>query len=54
MTSYGYANGWSVTPAPVQKCRDLHHVEEVKTVGRCVTEYSCPICGISYMIDSSD
>lgn len=54
MTGYGYANGWSVTPAPVQACRDLGHVLNEKTVGRCVHEYSCPICGISYLEDSSD
>lgn len=52
---FGYANGWwDGTPDEVQKCRDEGHQKESKTVGRCVTEYTCDICKIKYMVDSSD
>ena len=52
MIDLGYANGWGKeTPEIVQKCP---HREESRSVGRCLREYYCLICGFKYLVDSSD
>ena len=50
----GYANGWTVTPPIIDKCRELHHVLDMYSEGNCLTRYSCPVCGYEYLVDSSD
>jgi len=54
MKDYGYANGWKETPVEVRACKTIGHEKIIKTVGRCLTEYSCPVCGYVYKVDSSD
>ena len=52
--SVGTANGWSETPEVVVKCRELGHSTVGKTVGRCLTRYTCHKCGYTYKVDSGD
>jgi hypothetical protein len=47
----GTANGWKEKPSIVEKC---NHPKREKTIGRCLTEYTCDICKIRYEVDSSD
>ena len=54
MEDLGYANGWDKTPEIIKECEQKGHREEVRNVGRCLTEYSCAICGYKYTIDSGD
>lgn len=55
----GYANGWVgrdgkiKLPEIVKICEKKGHVKQRTTVGRCLTEYSCEICGYKYLVDSS-
>jgi len=51
----GYANGWTKkVPDVVQACKKKLHQVEQKTVGRCLTKYTCEKCNYTYMIDSGD
>jgi len=50
----GYQNGWDHVPDEVLKCRELKHERNIKEIGKCLTEYSCEICGYVYKVDSSD
>jgi hypothetical protein len=54
MKDLGYANGWEETPKEVKECIVLEHQTTCKTVGRCLREYTCPICNFTYLVDSSD
>ena len=54
MENLGYANGWTVTPEIREKCVRLEHKLVEKNIGRCLNEYTCPICKYSYKVDSSD
>lgn len=54
MKNYGYSNGWPEVPAAIKRCRELGHIENVRSNGRGITIYECPICGIYYATDSSD
>lgn len=54
MIDLGYANGWRETPDVVKACKVAGHEKTIKNVGRCLTEYSCPVCGYKYLVDSSD
>ncbi len=47
----GYANGWGDTPEIVKNCP---HRRYELPLGSCVTQVSCPICGFTYRVDSSD
>lgn len=51
MKYLGYANGWKEKPEEVVKC---DHKLDVKYIDRCVREYSCPVCGYCYKVDSGD
>lgn len=52
----GYMNGWDQKNYPVEylKCWVEKHELTYRQVGRCDMEYTCPICGIKWNIDSSD
>lgn len=50
----GYANGWKETPPEYDKCKKLGHPLKEEGIGRCLAEYSCPICKIKFKVDSSD
>jgi hypothetical protein len=52
--SFGYANGWKEVPPYIKKCEELGHKKYSKSVGRCLTECGCEICGYTYLVDSSD
>lgn len=54
LKSLGSANGWSKTPQIVLDCEKAGHELQGKNIGRCLNEYSCPICGYKYTVDSSD
>ena len=54
MENLGYINGWVETPEQIKKCRRLEHNLVEKNIGRCLNEYTCPICKYSYKVDSSD
>lgn len=54
MENLGYANGWPSTPEIREKCYNLGHKLVVKNIGRCLNEYTCPICKYSYKVDSGD
>ena len=43
-------------PAPevLKNCQDLKHELKRKEIHRCITEYTCEICGLKYNIDSGD
>jgi len=49
MSDLGYANGWSETPAVVEKC---NHAPERKKIGNCLHEVKCDICNYKYKVDS--
>lgn len=49
ISDLGYANGWTETPPVVEKCKHKH---DRKKIGRCLTEYSCPICNFKFKVDS--
>ena len=51
--NFGYANGWNNTPKEVKCCRDLGHTLEGRKIGNCVHEHYCPICKITWTVDSS-
>lgn len=51
---FGCANGWIQNPPAYDECMAAKHVVRGKTVGRCLTRYSCDICRISFEFDSSD
>jgi hypothetical protein len=54
-TSLGYMNGWGGDVPPIVKqCRQKNHTLSQENVGRCLNQYTCHICGYSYMVDSSD
>ena len=50
----GWANGWTDRPAIVVACRAAKHDCDQETTGRCVRRISCPDCGYTYQVDSSD
>ena len=50
----GCLNGFMTTPAPIIECDKAGHKKEYEVVGTCLTRYTCPICGITYTVDSSD
>jgi len=50
-TMYGQATGQVLLRPDGTPC---HHEYTSKTVGRCLTEYTCRHCSSSYQIDSSD
>jgi hypothetical protein len=50
-TMYGRATGQVPLNRSGEPC--LHRYTS-RTVGRCLTEYTCAECGHSYQIDSSD
>ena len=54
LKNLGYSNGWQDTPDIVKLCRSKNHLTTGKEIGRCLTEYSCKICGYKYKVDSSD
>lgn len=48
---YGQATG---LVRPNQQGNPCHHSYRARTVGRCLTEYTCEHCGDRYQIDSGD
>ena len=50
----GYANGWKDTPKILRTCNKRKHFMYIKTVGKCLNEYGCELCGYKYLVDSSD
>ena len=55
LINLGMMNGWGRnTPEIFKKCQKQKHKLTQKNIGRCLTEYTCPICGYSYEVDSSD
>lgn len=50
----GFANGWRQVPKEVLQCRIEKHSLKFESVGRCLTKYTCEICGYTYKVDSSD
>lgn len=52
----GSSNGWREKPEAyklhVVNCEGEKIVRE--NLGRCYNRYSCPKCGITYTVDSSD
>lgn len=50
----GYMNGWKETPPEYDRCKKLGHPLKEDGIGRCLAEYSCPICKIKFKVDSSD
>lgn len=54
MKYLGYANGWKEKPEEVIKCKELGHKKEYKTIGNCLQEVRCDICGYFYRVDSGD
>lgn len=57
MKNLGCMNGWGEkTPEEYKVCCRGNHFKymEVKILGNCWEQYTCPICKIVYTIDSSD
>lgn len=52
--SFGCLNGFSVTPPEIKRCWEQKHPLKEEVLGRCYSQYTCAICGISYTVDSSD
>jgi hypothetical protein len=50
----GFANGWKERPKELEECKAKEHNLNEKNLGRCWNEYHCPICNITFQIDSSD
>jgi len=59
---YSYPNGWDgpkvyiegTPPEEYTKCRELgHKLECISNHQRCLTTYTCPICQITWQVDSS-
>jgi hypothetical protein len=50
----GTANGWSVDPSEYTACRAAKHPLNERKLGNCYYEYTCPVCNISFRVDSSD
>ena len=50
---FGWANGWSKDPEMVRECRLKKHKTEEHTIGHCMHEVRCDICGYKYKYDSS-
>ena len=46
----GYNNG---LPVEYERCRNQGHRPKGRKIGNCAYEYHCPVCNISYKIDSS-
>ena len=53
LKNLGYSNRWSKLPIEITKCSDLKHDIYRKEIKRCVTEYTCEICGYFYKEDST-
>lgn len=57
-----YPNGWDGKkvkepdniPLEYTKCVDANHPLVEVNKGRCWTQYTCPICNITWDVDSSD
>ena len=54
----GWANVWDYLKKPepeeFKNCNAANHRLERYELGRCLMRYKCPICRISYDVDSSD
>jgi hypothetical protein len=50
----GTANGWVATPIEYTSCRKANHPLNERKLGNCYYEYTCPICHITFRVDSSD
>lgn len=53
VTDLGFANGWKKTPEIVIRCEEMGHNKSGKTIGNCLHETGCEICGYYYRVDSS-
>ena len=57
-TNCGGQYQWGTPTGKVRLNREgspcVHKYSNVRTVGRCLTEYTCENCGDSYQIDSGD
>lgn len=51
---YGYANGWTQTPALIAHCQHSNHRTVTERIGNCLHEVSCDECCYTYRYDSSD
>lgn len=52
----GTMNDWPQNKYPREywHCVGEKHQRDSRTTGRCLTQYSCKICKITYAVDSSD
>lgn len=50
----GDANSWGKPPDAHVACTAEKHKVTGREIGRCYWEYCCPICRITWRIDSSD
>ena len=49
----GMLNGMETTDE-IENCEAARHKTKYEVVGTCLTRYTCPICGITWTVDSSD